>query len=433
MKNNMRKSLYTALVVAAGVASLAGAAAPSAIHITDAANASGFFVPTTKLGLLNISLLNQFQAYDKPTGSGYWGVQIKPGRAATPYRFWDNQSYDYLGNCLGTVTYRSNSKQVNNQTIIASINAAFSQRVGGGADGIFVKGNSDYRGAFNPLTAKIVVVNYDNLQHLPPYPPTVDNFYAAMSPTVWNAPYNLGGIPIADFDGSQIQLVWPNQNYISWGKPDPAACVPCGPAGLWIGARVFVLDPRNANINLRCFDVTPFFALEESFCKFCWDTMDRVTDGTITKNSALAIDSPCAAAPGVTPCGVKGSGTTKIYWTVKFNNVANNWVRNPNYLLSWYYANIMLFDSAATYGAKLDDTDITGSLTSLAFTVNGVATYTWSFKKLSDASMWPMGTMSMTSGGHGYSPMCGVFSGPVSMVEYDRANVLFGGVWCVAP
>ena len=114
----MRKSLYTALVVAAGVASLAGAAAPSAIHITDANNASGAFVPTTKLGLLNISLLNQFQAYDKPTGSGYWGVQIKPGRAATPYRFWDNQSYDYLGQCLGTVTYRSNSKQVNNQTII---------------------------------------------------------------------------------------------------------------------------------------------------------------------------------------------------------------------------------------------------------------------------------------------------------------------------
>jgi hypothetical protein len=371
-------------------------------------------------------LVNQFQAYAKPVGSTTWGVQVSPPRFFTPARTWDNKSYDYLSNCLGKVTYRSNIKQVNNQSIIASINAAFSQRVAG-ADGIFVKAGSIYAGAFNPLTAKIVVVNYDNGQLLPPYPPTVDNFYAAPPVNVWNAPYNLGTIPDpAAADGAEMQLAWPNQNYISWGKPDPSSF----PVAQWIGARVFVLDPKNANINLRCFDVTPFFALEESFCKFCWDTMDRVTDGTITRGTAVT-DPPCAT--GGTSCGVQGSGTTKIYWTVKFNNVAGNWLRNPNFLLEWYYVNIIGLDAFSTYGAKLDDTDVPASLTSLAFTVNGVATYTWSFKKLSDGFSWPMGTMSMTSGGHGYSPMCGVFSGPVSMVEYDRANVLFGGVWCMAP
>jgi len=419
----MRKSLYTALVVAVGIASQAGAATPSAVHITNPAKV----IPTTKLGLLSISLNNQFQAYDKPAGSSTWGVQIKPSRITSPARTWDNTSYDYLSNCLGVVTFRSNTKQVNNASIIASINAAFSYRVGGTGVGIFNKAGSAYLGAFGTTTAKIVVVNYENGQQLPPYPPTEDNFYAAPPVNVWNAPYSWSGFPDPTaVDGQEAQLIWPGQNYIAWGKPDPAAF----PAANWIGARVFVLDPKNPNINLRCFDVTPFFALEESFCKFCWDTMDRVTDGSITRGTAVS-DPPCAIG-GIT-CGVKGSGTTKIYWTVKFNSTAAIWPRNPNYQLAWYYVNIIGLDATAIYGTKLDDTDVPASQTSLAFTVNGIATYTWTFKKLSDGFSWAMGTLSMTSAGHGYSPMCGLFNGPVSITEYDRANAMFGGVWCVAP
>lgn len=422
----MRKSLYTALVVAAGIASQAGAATPSSVHITN----PGLTVPTTKLGLLTITLNNQFQAYDKPTGSGIWGVTIKPARIATPARTWDNKAYDYLSNCLGAVTFRSNTKQVNNAVIIDSINAALSQRgglAGAAADGIFVKAGSPYIGGFGRTTAKIVVVNYENGQQMPPFPSTVDNFYAAPPVNVWNAPYTWFGFPDpTGIDGQEAQLIWPGQNYIAWGKPDPAAF----PTANWIGARVFVIDPKNANPFLRCFDVTPFFALEESFCKFCWDTMDRVTDGSITRGTTIS-DPPCAT--GGISCGVKGSGTTKFYWTVKFNNVGAAWVRNPNYQIAWYYINIMGLDPLSTYGAKLDDTDINGSLTSLAFTVNGVATYSWMYKKLSDGFNWPMGTMSMSSGGHGYSPMCGVFTGPVSIVEYDKSYSLFGGVWCVAP
>ena len=117
---------------------------------------------------------------------------------------------------------------------------------------------------------------------------------------------------------------------------------------------MFVIDSKNPNPNLQCFDVTPFFAFEESYCKFCWDTMDRVTDGSITRGQTVS-DPPCAG--GLTQCGVKGSGTTKIYWTVKFNSADELSNLNPNTLLRKYYIGYLGFDLAwgLTYGSRLDE------------------------------------------------------------------------------
>jgi len=447
----MRKYLFTALVVAAGVASQAGAAWPPAYHITDQSTAPFAKIPTTKLGQLSISLANTFQLYTNWWGSTlYYGVNINPSRPAIPLvrpanRTWENNSYEYLSSCLGTVKYASLTKQINNVTLINAINAAFTTFIPftGTPGGLFNTPGSGYTGAFNPATARIVVVNYNNLQQAPPYPPTEDNYSPTIKANVWNAPYNLQGSPFTGLDprninGQEIQLNWPNQNYIAWGKPSPYA----GAVGnqVWIGARVFVLDPANANVNLRCFDVTPFFTLEEGFCWFCWDTMDRVTDGTVTRGSTTTIsDPPCATGLTVSTCGISGSGVTYWYWTVKFNNVNAKFNRNPNYLLDWYYKGPRSFtgiDSGSLYfyGADLDDTKADQSFQGLAFTVSGIATYNWQFQTLSDGFNWSMGTISSAyMFGHGYSPMCGLFSGTVTIAEYDKTAAGFGGAWCLTP
>lgn len=456
----------TALAVFAGVGLQAQAQVswPSAIHITSIPNINGTKgtvanpVPTTKLGLLSFSLNNRFQAYST---LNHWGIEVKPNdpRIRNGTVNWDNISYTYSDavDCNGTIQYRSASKTVNNATIIGAINKALSWPVGknssmqadasvlGGplvASGTVLNPNP-YRGQFTS-NAKIVAVNYDNGRALPPYPPTEDYVgdegtgVGTFDTSVWNAPWYLNGLPdINQADGSVIGLNWPNQNYISWGKlwldMD---------AQIWAGARVFLIDPKNANVNLRCFDVTPFFALEESYCYYCWDTMDRVTDGKITFGTSTTAP-PCAT--GSSACGVTGNGTTRFYWTVKFDNVQGGWeddANAPDYLLSYgfkayslYYNTICNFDQSwgDTFGWKLDDSDQPGSVYSLGFTVSGIATYPWKFKALSDGASWPMGKYSMSAAGHGFSPMCGVFSGPVSMTEYDRSDKQFGGDWCVSP
>ena len=443
----------TALAVFAGVGLQAQAQVSE--HITTIpnynGNASTVATPaTTKLGLLNFSLKNVYQAYQS---GNTWGVAVKPNdsRVRSGAVSWDNISYTYEDDtsCNGAITYKSASRTIDNKAIIASINKALSWPVGKNLSmmtdsttlgGPLVASASPYRGQFT-TTAKIVAVNYDNGRYLPPYPPTEDYVGdegwgpAIFDPAVWNAPWNLDSLPDPSLtDGTTIGLHWPNQNYISWGKP--------WVGGTWAGARVFIIDPNNkANANLKCFDVTPFFALEESYCYYCWDTMDRVTDGKVTFGTTSS-QPPCAG--GYSNCGVSGSGTTRFYWTVKFNNVMVGWNEStaPNHILSGgyqgqslYYNTISGFDPSwgDTYGWKLDDTDYANSIYAMSFAVSGQAAYSWKFKKLSDVASWPMGTYSMSSSGHGFSPMCGVFSGPVSMTEYDKADKQFGGVWCVTP
>jgi len=447
----MKKILVAALAAYAGLGMQVWGqdGYPTAVSIVD----REIPVSTTKLGLLNISLKNQYQAYDTGKKQNPWGVTINPPdplETDHPNRDWTITSYDYLARCVGTVIYATKTKTVDNKSILRAINAAFRRTPVGEVEGdrlpgIFVNAGSPYLGSFT-TSAKIVVVNYENLRHLPPYPPTIDNYYNPYVnyATVWNAPWVLNDSPYLANDGEQIPpapdtLFWPNQNYISWGKPDPSA-----EGFSWVGTRVFVIDPKNVNENLRCFDVTPFFAFEEGYCKFCWDTHDRITDGSITKTPEIwETDPPCSIFIEGEDCGTKGSGVTKFYWTVKFNNVGAPWARNPNYLLERYYLAYLQFDPAwgEIYGARLDDAGgIQQSFDSLAFTVGGVATYNsptspykWKFKKLSDGFSWPMGKFSMSSAGFGYSPMCGVFSGPVSMTEFDKADKQFGGKWCLTP
>ena len=459
----MKKTVMTALAVLAGVGIQAQAQVswPSAEHITTITNyngnASTVATPaTTKLGLLNFSLKNVYQAYQ--SGST-WGVAAKPNdiRVYSGTVSWDNISYTYSDGmaCQGAITYKSASKTIDNKAIIAAINKALSWPVGkntamatdrtslGGplvASGSIINPNP-YRGQFT-TTAKIVAVNYDNGRYLPPYPPTEDYVGdegwgpAVFDPAVWNAPWYMDNLPDTfSTDGTTIGLHWPNQNYISWGKPWVGATT------TWAGARVFIIDTKNANVNLRCFDVTPFFALEESYCYYCWDTMDRVTDGKVSFGTSSS-QPPCAG--GTSSCGVSGNGTTRFYWTVKFNNVMVGWNEStaPNHILSGgyqgfslYYNTISGFDPSwgDTYGWKLDDTDYVNSIYAMSFAVSGQAAYSWKFKALSDGASWPMGTYSMNSSGHGFSPMCGLFSGAVSMTEYDKTDKQFGGVWCVTP
>jgi hypothetical protein len=426
----MRKTLVAALIITAGL----GGQAMAQVAPPEALSLSNLLVePSTKVGLLSVSLNNQAMAYDK--GGGKWGVQINPSRgiAPNPARTWDIWSYEYLANCLGTVTYRSATKQINNKSIINAINQAFRKPASGNtAGGIFVTGGSPYIGQFGTNTAQLVVINYDNYLKAPPYPPSEDLAYPDLTvPTSFNAlgipnaPWNFFDVPsTGTADGATIALTWPNQNYISWGKPNPDSEGP-----QWLGVRVFVIDPKNANENLRCFDVTPFFAIEEAFCSYCWDTADRVTDGSITAGTSVT-DPPCAI--GGQLCGRKGSGTTKFYWTLKFNSIGAGW-EAPNALLEWYYWNWLGFDKAwgETYGTILDEGNINKSTDSLRFTVNGIATYKWSYKKMSDGFTWPVGTTSMSSSGFGYSPLCGVFSGTVSMTDYDRTSSKFGGAICI--
>lgn len=429
----MNKTLVAAVLLSAGVAGQVGAQnidfpfGPS-VQVTD----PYFVMPTTKWGLLNVSLNNQFQAYQK--GNQNWGIKINPPVPGYPNRTWTSDSYNYLNECLGTVTYLSDKKKVDNRSIIAALNAGL-RRTKGGTAGPLNRAGSPFSGSWNVTKAKIVVVNYENKGGLPPYPPTRDAFDAeeVFEPsefdgellfTAANAPWNLAGIPddMAS-DGTYIPLAWPNQNYISWGKPDDSSDY-----FNWMGARVFVIDTTNPNPLLRCFDVTPFFAFEEAYCKFCWDTLDRVTDGKITRDADIPSDAPCALNPDI-QCGIKGSGTTKIYWTVKFSNIGSDQQLYPNLLLDRYYIgflnNLGFEQDEVVYGTILDDTDINSSQTSLVFTVAGVATYKWSFKTLSDGLSWPIGSWSMSASGYGYSPLCGVFTGSVSMPEYDRSSKTF--------
>jgi hypothetical protein len=473
----MKKILLASLAITAGAALQVHAAWPVTANISDPTVSPS----ATKLGQLDISLKHQFQAYEKPKGSVKWGIMIDPTLAANPLvgrpanRKWLNFSYAYLdsdGNgldsflavpgiapCPRKVSYLSDSKQINNTLILNALNAALrapvvKDAVGATvtAAGLFLQPgtvadpNPYYGGKFNTGSAtKLVVVNYENLDKLPPYPPTIDMFYG-LNPTTlpqapFNAPYDVDFTPNtapAAPDGTLITLAWPNLNYISWGKPDQDSAT-----FAWKGARVFVIDPKNVNENLRCFDVTPFFALEESYCAFCWDTTDRVTDGSITRTTDQGNDPPCATGTADS-CGIKGSATTRLYWTVKFNNVASIWAADPN-LLAWrYYAIACNFQANAWggtvggapvgYGVKLDDTDFIGSQNALVFAASGVSTYgtPWKYQKLSDGFNWPMGKWSMGSAqGHALSPMCGVVTGSISITETDRSARQYGGAFCL--
>jgi len=395
----MRRTLIAALVVSTGLGGLA----------------YGQAIKANKVGVLSVSLNNQYQGYQ--VGNTFGVVTNAGGNSG---KFWDDHSYQAIWRCNRSVYYKSSSKQVNNSSIIKAINAAFT-RDGGlfTLTGTDLAPNPYYGGQFT-TGAKIVVVNYENNLKAQPYPPTEKGLWGnAIDPDpvlgqpYWNAPW------VYDPLGTRFDLSWPNLNYITWGKPN-LADLGAGPEPVYDGAKVYLLDPSNAKVSLQCFDVTPFFAFDESLCYYCWDTIDRVTDGTINAGTISATGLPCDI-PGAPTCKRSGSGTTKFYMTLKFNNVINPAAPvpgAPNTLLAIYYTQIRKFDPswATAYGANLTPGRKSESENALNFTVSGLYTYKWSYKAVNGVTE-AMGTMSTTAYGSGYSPMCGLFNGPVSITE----------------
>lgn len=457
----MRTTLLTGLLVAAGVGG----------------QAFGYdydYTPNraNKLGVLQLSLANQYQLYwngsSSVTKAGTFGVMTAPWTTKT-YR-WNDQSYRTLENCEGSVYYKSASGKVDNVRLIQAINAAM-MAVDGTNFGLFINPSAVniWRGALGVKTTKLVIARYENEQQAPPYPPNMDVYWNGFvtdtnNPDVWqaqwyNAPWD-SDITLATY-GDMYQLQWPNKNANAWGKPRTLGD---GSGIAWDyeiapvisgdvarvgkpGMQVFAIDPKNVNPNLRCFDVTPFFTFEEGVCQYCWDTMDRVTDGIIQKASIVpgSLELPCQA-PGPTPeavCSVKGSGNTKFFLNIKFNNVSAdrsiniNGAGNP--LLENYYTVIMggpelgllTWGTPLAFGARLDAGDRTASVAALNFEVSGVTTYAWAYKPVAISSTFKvteaMGKMSLTAQGHGWSPMCGILTGPVTITEVGALDASFGG------
>lgn len=469
---NMRTTLLTGLLVAAGVGGQALA--------TETYNYNYSANRANKVGLLQLSLTGLNQLYWNGASSaasfakpGTFGVMTAPGTSSV-YQ-WNDHSYRHLENCAGTVTYKSQSTKINNQRLIQSINAAM-LAVDGDSRGLFVNPSAAniWNGKLGETTTKLVITRYENEQQAPPYPPTMDvywNGYVAVTGNddVWqaqwyNAPWDYG-TTLGMAYGDMFQLQWPNKNVNSWGKPRTTA----GGTLTWDyeiapivsdgtvrvakpGMQVFAIDPANVNVNLRCFDVTPFFTIEEGVCQYCWDTMDRVTDGKIVKSSLIpgSLDLPCQA-PGPTPdaiCTVKGSGTTYFYMTLKFNNISAERSINingaGNALLKDYYTIIvggpklgaLTWTTPLAFGTKLDAADKTGSAASLNFEVGGLTTYKWAYQPVTITGNLKvtevMGAMSLNAQGHGWSPLCGVLTGPVTITEVAASNSSFkGAATCV--
>lgn len=351
----MRKTLAAALVVSVGLGGQA-------------------YAQHEKEATVNFSLTHQFQ---KPVKVN--GVESR-------------LSWPAIEACNGTVSYKSVSKKITSQNIIKSISAAISWNQTTG------KRNS----ALWTSSAVLVMSEYENVLIAPPYP----NY-----PTWMPVPGDLPGGELGNLGSSQLWtepwttegFAWPNDNSIRWNYIDlDPDCAPDA-VNYEHHTRFWIKDPKNVSSLYQCFEVTPFFEIEEAYCYFCWDTIDRVTDGSIT--SGLSGGAICERGPS---CGVKGSGTTKWYATIRFNNTVDNFN-----LLSWYRINYELLVNPTPAQVGADFSDL-----SLQFTVSGVMTYKWSYKQLGkDEAIVCIGTMSANLQGFGASPYCGVFTGSVSIPE----------------
>ena len=212
---------------------------------------------------------------------------------------------------------------------------------------------------------------------------------------------------------------WPNHVQIDWVDYDDTqlnTIVGDSSSGVsandWPKAHVFVSDPTG---TLPCLDVTGFFSIEEAYCYFCWDTVDRVTKGTFSTGTQTGGDI-CIGI--TTHCSTKGSGTTKFYLTIKFNNIIsqNVWI-DGNYIDSITEGNGWI-PIGYTIGAQNQ-----GAADWLSFSVGGVFTYPWTIKSVNGAA-WAIGTMTMSqANGYGQNPWCGVFTGSVKITETDDCKI----------
>jgi hypothetical protein len=265
--------------------------------------------------------------------------------------------------------------------------------------------------------AKLVVVDYDNDIPNPAYPMYLECEFnpeaSAPGADTFNAPvdfiFNVNNDPTVNggsvwedalFDFSFG--AWPNEQQIDWvdyssTTPEWAASVN---TGLWPVATVHISDPSNPSIDLECVDVSSFFSFEEAYCYFCWDTVDRVTSGSATVTTQTT-GTICTLGSN---CAFKGSGTTKWYFTIKFNN-------NPN-------VNQFL---KLEYG--VDGINNIQSVDELTFAASGVVSYPWVYKTVDGlGDVW--GTMTMAqAAGYANDPFCGVLAGSITITESDDTKV----------
>jgi len=358
----MRKTLIAALVIAGAASQV------EAQHV--------------KVATMTFSLTHQYQS----------SVVDKSGYAYEPARPRDNSvppnwmSWWVLDNGLNSVKYTSKTKKITTANVISAISYTLSQK------SVFSS------------QARLVVVDYENVMTFPPYP---------------NLPWMIdaaGALPTYNWPAGGAN--WPDEAVIRWNYHYTTAGGELSDLGLGAeghNTQVWILDAPNANPLWRAVNVSPFFEIEENSCMFCWDTVNRVTDGNLTPAPNVA----CIGGGG----GVSGCGTTKWYSIVKFNNTLGNAHIDPALSADAqaYYA-----ETAANGGKGFTTmapapvgTGVAGVDRALWFTVGGVVTYKWCYKALgTDEPVVPIGTMNMSSAqGYGASPFCGVVTGSVTITE----------------
>jgi len=292
--------------------------------------------------------------------------------------------------CDAALEFKTKTSKIDTKRVIAAIQNALTA---GGYTYVFSS------------KAKLYMVNYDNEYLLAPYPPTVailsrdseGDFVVDGVP--FNGPRATSGdwaydggetIPEETGEGDYLstgvafllQTPWPNNALIDWVNYDNVN----EPSEGWPRGLVYVVD------GTLCVDVSQFFAFEESVCMFCWDTSDRVTKGKITFGQQVT--SGTCFLPQMTDCGFSGSGTTKFYLTIKFDNDAiDNW-----------------------FLEELEDNVIIQNR--LRFAVAGIVSYSWK-----QQAVGPVGTMNMSQA-NGWSsvPFCGVVKGSVKITETDNTK-----------
>jgi hypothetical protein len=418
----MKKILITALALAAIGSQVANAASAS-----------------QKVGVLSFALTDTIQG---PSSKGVTDLAA-PGHPKV------TSTVPFLVACVGNYKYESSQAAVNNAAIFRAISSAWDPtlyftQVGGSGNGVFTP------------KAKLVILNYDNGIPAPPYPPylpelslqNLDPLLPVEFPAsqTFNGPRIPSSTPPTEwgienylidwaFNNSPIDGMylwkWPNLAQIDWVDYDAWADVDMSlPVNESLDptvrpynkALVYISDPTNVKPQYQCLNVSPFFSFEEAYCYFCWDTVDRVTDGTLstgtTVNSEICIGS-------ITSCGSKGSGTTRFYLTVKFNNsrAENEWLIRTvqdQAIRPW-----LIFDAFAISSTPY----AAGATSKLSFTVGGVVNYPWAVKNMNGIRS-VFGTMTMAqANGFASNPWCGVLRGSVTVTETTDLNI---PVNCVA-
>jgi hypothetical protein len=310
----------------------------------------------------------------------------------------------YFANCDANLKFVTKTEAINTATVINAIGTAL--------------------GVHFTSKAQLGIVGYDNTIPAPVYPPYLVNelgVYGTDPADVYGT-YAFNGPRSGQFDvldnapdGVFIAAMgqWPNEKQIDWVEYDKVDATGDVGADRWPKSQVWLSDPTNPIKALQsCINVTPFFSFEEAFCYFCWDTVDRVSAATLTTPNTSTQGDVCLGGQ-LSSCNLKGSGTTKWYMTIKFNNIAagpgvNVWINQED-------ANGYAYDYSPSPVLGLGNPTFVNEDVIIA--VSGVVSYPWTIKPLNGHAT-AFGTMTMSqANGYGNNPYCGVLTGSVKITE----------------